>query len=128
MLFFKVARSEAGESNNFEPLLEFHFTARCQVHQEGGDGASKFINGPFKIINLRTIFFWGKELLKLCSWRLEKIFPQDTFLPLPSPAKENKANKYVQAVTVGGQNLCLFSTFLFPSLPEYKNETSPTGM
>lgn len=87
MLFFKVACPEAGEPNNFE----FHFTTHCQVHQEGGDGASKFINGPFKITNLRIIFFGGKALLKLYGWRLENIFCQDTFLPL-SPAKENKAN------------------------------------
>lgn len=83
MLFFKVARSEAGEPNNFEPLLEFHFTTHCQVHQEGEDGASKFINGPFKIINLKIVFFWGKAFLKVYRWRLENIFPQDTFLPLP---------------------------------------------
>lgn len=127
MLFFKVAHSEAEEPNHFEPLLEIHFTTPCQVHQKGGDIASKFIKGPFKIINLRIIFFWGKALLKLYRWKPENIFPQDTFLPLPSPPKENKANKYGQAVTLGGQNLCLFSTFLFPSFPEYKNETPPTG-
>lgn len=114
-------------SQVIEALLEFHFTTHCQIHQEGRDGASNFIDGPFKIINLRIIFFWGKELLKLYRWRLENIFPQDTFLPLPSPPKENKANKYGQAVTLGGQTSCLFSTFLFPSFTEYKNETPPTG-
>lgn len=88
--FFKVARSEAGEPNNFEPLLELHFTTPSQVHQEGGDRASKFIKGPFKIINLRIIFFWGKALLKLYRWKLENIFPQDTFLPLPSSPKKIK--------------------------------------
>lgn len=124
MLFFKVACSEAGEPNHFEALLEFHFTTHCQIHQEGGDRASNFIDGAFKIINLRIVFFWGKELLKLCRWRLENTFPQDTFLPLPSPPKENKANKYGQAVTLGGQTSCLFSTFLLPSFPEYKKWNS----
>lgn len=63
-LFFKAACSEAGEPNNFEALFEFSFTTHWQIHQEGGDGASDFINGPLKIINLRIIFFWGKALLK----------------------------------------------------------------
>lgn len=71
-VFLEVVHSEADKPNNFEVLLEFLFTIHCQVHQEGGDGASKFINGPFKIINSRIIFFWGKALLKLTGrhWRI----------------------------------------------------------
>lgn len=45
-----------------------------QIHQEGGDGGRNFINGPFNIINLRTVFFWHKALLKLYRWRDRRIY------------------------------------------------------